>query len=141
MNKKTLKYRMLQLCLVFLILIIIGAVALIIFSNKNNDNNNSESSILSDIIDSDGDVSDESSSGIDFKPESSYELNLKIGEVCKAELTDFETTSKLIWLTSDADIASVDDEGNITAVSSGTCTVTVIIMDTDDSIAVKVNVE
>lgn len=141
MNKKTLKYRMLQICLAVLILIIIGAIVLIILSGKNNNNNNSESSILSESISSSDIIDENSSSGIDFKPESSYELNLKVGEVCKAELTDFETDSKLIWLTSDSSIASVDNEGNITAVSIGTCTVTVIIMDTDDSIAVTVNVE
>ncbi len=120
----------LKICLAILLMIIAIAVCLIVVSG-NDDEISSESTLIS---------SESDSSSMNFVPESSYEINLKVGQICDAELTDFETDSKLIWLSSDDSIASVDDFGAITAVSAGTCTITVVIMDIDQSIAVTVNV-
>lgn len=123
------------MCIVILVLIIIAAVYFIVFSDNEEE---SSSSGLSSV--SSESSSNDSSSSIDFLPESSYEIDLTVGQSCMAEITDIETESKLIWVTSNSDIAAVDDLGNITAVAEGSCTVTVIIMDTDQSIAVTVNV-
>ncbi len=119
----------LKICLAVLIMIIAVAVCLIVLS-KRNEESSSESS----------QVSSESSSSR-FVQESSYEIELQIGETCRAELTDIETDSKPIWISSDNSIATVDDSGNITAVSAGTCTVTVVMMDSDENISVTVNVK
>ncbi|MGN1037386.1 MAG: Ig-like domain-containing protein [Ruminococcus sp.] len=44
-------------------------------------------------------------------------------------------------MSSDNSIATVDDYGTITAVSEGICTVTVVMMDSDENISVTVNVK
>jgi len=121
----------LKICLAVLLMIIAIAVCFIVVSG-NDEEISSESTLISS--------EPESSSSMNFVPESSYEINLKVGQTCDAELTDIETDSGLIWMSSDSGIASVDDYGMITAVSEGTCTVTVVIMDIDQSIAVTVNV-
>jgi len=130
-NKKKAKYIILEICLAVLLMIIALSVCLIVLSKKNNDNSSSESSLS---------LPSSSSSESSFIPEASYNISLKVGETCSAELTDIDTESKLIWLSSDSDIASVDDFGTITGISPGSCTVTVIIIDTDQNIVVNVNV-
>ncbi len=121
----------LKICLAVLFMIIAIAICLIVLSGRN-DESSSESSQVS---------SDSSSSMSSFVQESSYEIELKAGETCKAELTDVETDSKPIWISSDNSIATVDDYGTITAVSEGTCTVTIVMMDSDENISVTVNVK
>lgn len=115
----------LKICVAVLVMIIAIAICLIILS-KRNETTVSESSY---------------SSSMSFVQESSYEIELKVGETCKAELTNTETNSNPIWISSDSDIAVVDDYGNITAVSAGTCTITVVMMDSDDTVSVTVNVK
>ena len=110
----------LKICIAVLVMIIAIAICLII----------PESSYVSS-----------QSSSSSFVQENSYEIELKVGETCKAELTNTETSSKPIWISSDNNIAVVDDYGNITAVSAGTCTVTVVMMDSDDTVSVTVNVK
>lgn len=119
----------LKICLAVLLMIIAIAVCFIIISGRN-DESSSESSQIS-----------YGSSSSKFIQESSYEIELQIGETCRAELIDIETDSKPIWISSDNSIATVDDYGTITAVSEGTCTVTVVMMDSDENISVTVNVK
>lgn len=121
----------LKMCLAVLFMIIAIAVCFIVISGRN-DESSSESSKVS---------SESSSSSSSFVQESSYEIELQKGETCTAELTDVETDSKPIWISSDNSIATVDDYGTITAISEGTCTVTVVMMDSDESISVTVNVK
>lgn len=123
---------LLRICLAILIMIIAVAVCLMIISKKNNESSEN-------ILPVSSDTSSENS--VIFNDDISYEINLKIGETCQAELTDSEIESKLIWISSDNDVATVDDFGNITAVSAGRCNITVIIMDTDQNIGIKVNVD
>lgn len=118
----------LKICIAVLVMIMAIAICLIILS-KRNETAVPESSYVS------------SQSSSNFVQENSYEIELKVGETCKAELTNTETDSKPIWISSDNDIAVVDDYGNITAVSAGTCTVTVVMMDSDDTVSVTVNVK
>lgn len=118
----------LKICIAVLVMIMAIAICLIILS-KRNETTVPESSYVS------------SQSSSSFVQENSYEIELKVGETCKAELTNTETDSKPIWISSDNDIAVVDDYGNITAVSAGTCTVTVVMMDSDDTVSVTVNVK
>jgi uncharacterized protein YjdB len=119
----------LKICIAVLVMIMAIAICLIILS-KRNETAVPESSYVSS-----------QSSSSSFVQENSYEIELKVGETCKAELTNTETDSKPIWISSDNNIAVVDDYGNITAVSAGTCTVTVVMMDSDDTVSVTVNVK
>lgn len=120
----------LKICLSVLAIVIAIALCLIIISRYKSEEGSPEESIS---------VSTEESSK-SFVPESSYEINLQVGQTCNAEITDFETDSTPIWMSSDNSIATVDSSGVITAVSEGTCTVTVAIMDIDQNIIVTVNV-
>lgn len=119
----------LKICLSILVMVIAIALCLIVLSRRDNESNPEESISVS---------TEESSKS--FVPESSYEINLQVGQTCNAEITDFETDSTPIWMSSDNSIATVDSSGVITAVSEGTCTVTVAIMDIDQNIIVTVNV-
>lgn len=119
----------LKICLSILVMVITIALCLIVLSRRDNESNPEESISVS---------TEESSKS--FVPESSYEINLQVGQTCNAEITDFETDSTPIWMSSDNSIATVDSSGVITAVSEGTCTVTVAIMDIDQNIIVTVNV-
>lgn len=119
----------LKICLSILVMVIAIALCLIVLSRRENESNPEESISVS---------TEESSKS--FVPESSYEINLQVGQTCNAEITDFETDSTPIWMSSDNSIATVDSSGVITAVSEGTCTVTVAIMDIDQNIIVTVNV-
>lgn len=119
----------LKICLAVLLMIIAIAVCLIVISGRN-DESSSESSQVSS-----------GSSSSKFIQESSYEIELQTGETCRAEIIDIETDSKPIWISSDNSIATVDDYGTITAVSEGTCTVTVVMMDSDENLSVTVNVK
>ena len=119
----------LKICLSILVMVITIALCLIVLSRRDNESNPEESISVS---------TEESSKS--FVPESSYEINLQVGQTCNAEITDFETDSTPIWMSSDNSIATVDSSGVITAVSEGTCTVTVAIMDIDQNIVVTVNV-
>lgn len=121
----------LKICLSILVMVIAIALCLIVLSRRD-----SEESTPEEIIP----VSSESTTSKSFVPESSYEINLQVGQTCNAEITDFETDSTPIWMSSDNSIATVDSSGVITAVSEGTCTVTVAIMDIDQNIIVTVNV-
>lgn len=120
----------LKICLSVLAIVIAIALCLIIISRYKSEEGSPEESIS---------VSTEESSK-SFVPESSYEINLQVGQTCNAEITDFETDSTPIWMSSDNSIATVDSSGVITAVSEGTCTITVAIMDIDQNIIVTVNV-
>ena len=120
---------LLKICLSILVMVITIALCLIVLSRRDNESNPEESISVS---------TEESSKS--FVPESSYEINLQVGQTCNAEITDFETDSTPIWMSSDNSIATVDSSGVITAVSEGTCTVTVAIMDIDQNIIVTVNV-
>ena len=120
----------LKICLSVLAIVIAIALCLIIISRYKSEEGSPEESIS---------VSTEESSK-SFVPESSYEINLQDGQTCNAEISDFETDSTPIWMSSDNSIATVDSLGVITAVSEGTCTVTVAIMDIDQNIIVTVNV-
>lgn len=119
----------LKICLSILVMVIAIALCLIVLYRRDNESNPEESISVS---------TEESSKS--FVPESSYEINLQVGQTCNAEITDFETDSTPIWMSSDNSIATVDSSGVITAVSEGTCTVTVAIMDIDQNIIVTVNV-
>lgn len=119
----------LKICLSILVMVIAIALCLIVLYRRENESNPEESISVS---------TEESSKS--FVPESSYEINLQVGQTCNAEITDFETDSTPIWMSSDNSIATVDSSGVITAVSEGTCTVTVAIMDIDQNIIVTVNV-
>ena len=119
----------LKICLSILVMVIAIALCLIVLSRRDNESNPEESISV---------LTEESSKS--FVPESSYEINLQVGQTCNAEITDFETDSTPIWMSSDNSIATVDSSGVITAVSEGTCTITVAIMDIDQNIIVTVNV-
>ncbi len=130
-NEKSKKGNViLKICLSILVIVIAIALCLIVLSRRDNESNPEE------IIP----VSSESTTSKSFVPESSYEINLQVGQTCNAEITDFETDSTPIWMSSDNSIATVDSSGVITAVSEGTCTITVAIMDIDQNIIVTVNV-
>ena len=58
---------------------------------------------------------------------SDYKTNLSLGEMTKANVTISPSNTYdtyLAWSTSDANVASVDENGNVTAVGSGTVTIT-----------------
>lgn len=69
-------------------------------------------------------------------PLSFYETELKVGET-QMPIVDDEI--KEIWTSSDNDVASVDDFGNITAKAEGKCTITVADADNKDYCA-EINV-
>lgn len=62
-------------------------------------------------------------------------LSLNAGGSEKLEVTVYPASAenKLVrWTTSNAEVATIDDEGNVTAVASGTATITVISLDDEN---------
>ena len=69
----------------------------------------------------------------DYVPETDYIGTIELSDSKKSQtitLTNIEDTSSIVWQSLDESIAVVDENGVVTAVNSGTCTVTATVGDT-----------
>ncbi len=76
--------------------------------------------------------------GIDITDE---EITLSAGgtQALTANVTPIDTTDEIEWTSSDSDVAIVDENGNVSAVSAGSATITAKAGDYSDSVSVEVN--